>query len=268
MIDRLWPYACNGVRLVLADRGVLFVDFFVATGVAFAIQYLVWTNVYTEGREIHGFSISELLYYCALVIFLLRLNNCYDVVEDISNDVVEGRIEVHSSRPVGYLWQKFAAYTCAGLPYLIPVIIINLVLWFTNSPHGVTDKFTVMFHLALATCLVIQGICLSFLVGILLGLGTFWLVRDDFLLAFLTTVSAFLGGAIIPPSFWPEVVRPIMEWNPLQFYIAAPAILMVTGDWQAGLRTVFGASIYIGVFVLFVRWLWPRALATYTGAGG
>ena len=56
MIDRLRPFAINGLRVLLVDRGVLFVDFFIATGVAFLIQFFVWSAVYDAHEEIRGFT--------------------------------------------------------------------------------------------------------------------------------------------------------------------------------------------------------------------
>jgi len=62
MFDRLRPFAINGLRLLLVDRGVLFVDFFIATGVAFLIQFFVWNAVYGAHEELHGVTLEKLLY--------------------------------------------------------------------------------------------------------------------------------------------------------------------------------------------------------------
>lgn len=267
-ISRALPFAVNGLRVLLADRGMLFVDFFIATGIAFGIQYLVWTNVYEEGQEIEGFGLEELLFYCALTIFFVRLNNSYDLIEGVSQDVQEGTIEVHLARPVDFFLQRFFAYAGGGLLYLAPIVVLTALLWMTKPPTITGASLPTGAYLPLVLALVGLSLVLSFSVGILLGLCSFWLVRDDLILSFLTTFTAFLGGAIIPATFWPEFIRPVMEYNPFQYFIAAPAKLIVTGDIGAGLVSLCFSVGYCAVFLLIVRAVWPRAIEKYLGAGG
>src|SRR5438477_1368376 len=134
MIGRALPFATNGLRVLLADRGLLFVDFFIATSIAFAIQFLIWTNVYGEHDEIQGFSLTELLFYCAFTIFFVRLNNTYDLIEGVSQDVADGKIEVHMARPVGFVIQRFFAYAGGGLLYLWPIAVLTVILWIAAPP--------------------------------------------------------------------------------------------------------------------------------------
>ncbi|HDR9384388.1 TPA: ABC-2 family transporter protein, partial [Burkholderia multivorans] len=78
----------------------------------------------------------------------------------------------------------------------------------------------------------------------------------------------FLGGAIIPPSYWPAFIRPLMAFNPFQYYIAAPATLIIGGDLRAGAAELCVAMLYILMFVLVIRTMWRHAVNTYTGGGG
>lgn len=268
MIGRALPFAINGLRVLLADRGLLFVDFFIATSVAFAMQFLIWTNVYGDNQEIAGFNLTELLFYCGFTIFFVRLNNTYDLIEGISHDVAEGKIEVHMAKPVGFVTQRFFAYAGGGLLYLWPIVVLTMVLWIVAPPFHDLGAAHAIVYVGLALLSIALSVALSFCVGMLLGLWTFWLVRDDFILAFLTTFTSFLGGAIVPAAFWPSYIQPLMTYNPFQYFIAAPAKLIVTGNLREGVATVFFLILYTSCAAAAIVYLWPRVLRKYAGAGG
>ncbi|NTX26942.1 ABC-2 family transporter protein [Burkholderia pyrrocinia] len=250
------------------DRGVLFVDFFIATGVAFLIQFFVWNAVYGAHEEIHGFTLEKLLYYCAFTIYLSRLNNCYDLVQEISEEIIEGRLETQLARPVSYIGQKFAAYLGGGALYVIPVLILCVLYW-QNNPERLSQSPAELVNYALLIIgFLIAGAVLSFCIGIFLGILTFWLMQADFVLACLTTITAFLGGAIIPPSYWPEFIRPLMMFNPFQYFIAAPASLIINGDVPAGAVALGVAMLYILLLIFVIKMMWRRAINTYAGGGG
>lgn len=268
MIERHSPYMRNGLRLLLVDRGVLFVDFFIATGVAFFIQFLVWTTIYRDDQEIHGFSFNELMFYCALTIFLSRLNNCYDLIEEMAQEIIDGHLEVLMARPTHYLAQKFFAYLGGGALYVVPVIALSLFFCVQHTPAALTSPSTAIAYLLIVLAFLFIGTVLSFCIGMILAMTTCWLMQADFVLACLTTVVAFLGGAIIPPSFWPEFIRPLMEYNPFQYFVAAPATFIIQGDIQAGLTALGGATLYTLAMLVIMRLMWRRALNTYSGGGG
>ncbi|SFU97198.1 ABC-2 family transporter protein [Xenorhabdus koppenhoeferi] len=268
MIKRHTPYMINGLRLLLVDRGVLLVDFFIATGVAFFIQFLVWTSIYTDDQEINGFSFSELMIYCALTIFLSRLHNCYDLIEEMEHEIIDGRLEVLMARPIHFLAQKFFAYLGGGALYLLPVFLGCTLLWLQKDLFFASTISSTLIYLSIVCLFLLIGVVLSFAIGMILAMSIFWLMKADFVLAFLTTVVAFLGGAIIPPAFWPEFIRPLMEYNPFQYFISAPAQFIIHGDIHQGLQDLGISLLYVLALLLLLRGLWGRALKRYSGGGG
>lgn len=267
-IERHSPYMLNGFRLLLVDRGVLLVDFFIATGCAFLIQFLIWTTVYDSDQEINGFSFYELMFYCGFTIFLSRLHNTYDLIEELSQEIIQGKLEVLMARPSHILTQKFFAYLGGGGLYVMPVLILCCLFWIDGNFPVFDTIWHAVVYLAMVAGFLLVGVVLSFCIGMVLAMSTFWLMQSDFVLACLTTVVAFLGGAIIPPMFWPEFIRPVMEYNPFQFFIAAPAQFIIHGDLYQGSLSLLFSILYVGVFGLILRILWSRALLRYSGGGG
>ena len=147
----------------------------------------------------------------------------------------------------------------------MPVLILCVIYWLNNPERLPQSPDELVSYGVLIIAFLLAGVVLSFCIGVFLGILTFWLMQADFVLACLTTITAFLGGAIIPPSYWPEFIRPLMAFNPFQFFIAAPASLIISGDVRAGAAALGGAILYILLFTLIVRAMWRRAINTYTG---
>ncbi|WP_211283530.1 ABC-2 family transporter protein [Xenorhabdus budapestensis] len=268
MIERHKPYMLNGLRLLIVDRGVLLVDFFIATGVAFFIQFLVWTSIYTQDEEINGFSFSALMVYCALTIFLSRLHNCYDLIEEMEHEIIDGRLEVLIARPTHLLIQKFFTYLGGGVLYVFPVLLVCTLFWIRQDFFFASTFSSALLYLIILCSFLLIGVILSFSIGMILATSVFWLMKADFVLTFLTAVVAFLGGAIIPPMFWPEFIRPLMEYNPFQYFISAPAQFIIHGDIHKGLQDLGISLLYVFALLLLLRCLWNRALKNYSGGGG
>ena len=168
-------------------------------------------------EEIHGFTLETLLYYCAFTIYLSRLNNCYDLVQEISEEIIEGRLETQLARPVSYIGQN--SQPIWGALYAMPVLILCVIYWLNNPERLPQSPDELVSYGVLIIAFLLAGVVLSFCIGVFLGILTFWLMQADFVLACSTTITAFLGGAIIPPSYWPEFIRPLMAFNPFQFFL-------------------------------------------------
>lgn len=268
MIKRTSPYLLYGLRLLIVDRGVLLTDFFIATGVAFFIQFLVWNTIYSGDQEIQNFSFRELMFYCALSIFFARLHNCHDLIDEMAHEIIEGKLEVLMTRPCHLLLQKFFSYLGGGIPYLIPPLFLVIIFWQQNNWSAFSSAGDIGIYIATVLAFLLLGLLLSFCIGILLALSVFWLMQADFILIGLTTVMAFLGGAILPPAFWPEFIRPLMEYNPFQCFIAAPAQFMIHADYVSGLQALGLCLLYILTLLAALNLIWDCALKRYSGAGG
>ena len=217
-------------------------------------------------EEIHGFTLETLLYYCAFTIYLSRLNNCYDLVQEISEEIIEGRLR-HSWRDLSVISGKNSQPISGGALYAMPVLILCVIYWLNNPERLPQSPDELVSYGVLIIAFLLAGVVLSFCIGVFLGILTFWLMQADFVLACLTTITAFLGGAIIPPSYWPEFIRPLMAFNPFQFFIAAPASLIISGDVRAGAAALGGAILYILLFTLIVSDVASSHQHLYRGGG-
>ena len=263
MIDRLRPFAVNGLRVLLVDRGVLFVDFYCdgrcVSDSALRLERGLWR---ARGNT---------WVYAGDTSLLLRLHNLSVASEQLlrpSTGNFRGNYRGTIGDTAGETCQLYRAKIrslSGGALYAMPVLILCVIYWLNNPERLPQSPDELVSYGVLIIAFLLAGVVLSFCIGVFLGILTFWLMQADFVLACLTTITAFLGGAIIPPSYWPEFIRPLMAFNPFQFFIAAPASLIISGDVRAGAAALGGAILYILLFTLIVRAMWRRAINTYTG---
>lgn len=260
-------YARVAVSLVIADRGLLLTDLILATATPFLAQAVVWTFIYSqsEGDTIKGLALSGTLFYFAFAIVMGRMNNGYGIIEGLADALHSGRIEVMMIRPFSYPMQKLADFLGGSLVYMAPVSLVMLVhAFWLKGDVPIADP---LYFLGVMVLIVTSQI-LCFTTSFIIGLIAFKTVRADLVLALQSVVSAFLGGILLPPEFWPPSLRPLMELNPYRFMIAAPAEVSVNKDWQLLLESIAYSAGYSLLFAGLSWIIWKTLTKNYSSVGG
>ena len=258
-----------GMRLSIIDRGLLIADFVIATVTPYIIQYLIWTSVYMASKSdlVAGFAKIDLMFYYGYAIALSRLNNGYDVIEKLAQDVNEATIEPELLKPLPYPVQKLCLFMGEGFLYTIPLFLIVAIQFLYGGIQPGNAVEVVQFIFLLFVILMASQL-LCFLTSFLIALAGFWFKKPDATLALMTMLPAFLGGALLPPSFWPGFIRPVMTYNPFAFVIAGPAKALASFNIAELTTVIQGTVVYIAIFVIAVSLVWRLALSSYEGAGG
>jgi len=264
---RAIAYGHASFSTMVCDRGMLVVDFCLATTVPYLVQLLIWQYVYQEqnGSDIAGFGYHQLVFYYAYALALARLNNGYDVIAQLSAHIHEGRLEVQLTKPFPYPLQKLFGFLGESSLYFLPLLIILLVQVVHSGAPAVPHNPT--YVLGMAALLVLSQI-LCFTLSFCIGLASFWIVRSGILLTLLTTLSALLSGLLLPPDLWPSFLQPVMAWNPLRFMVAAPAELMVKPDNELLLWSVVVSFAYCVICASLACLAWRKSLESYHSVGG
>lgn len=250
----------------LYDRGMLITDFFLATSVPFIVLYLLWTNIYDNQESIADFTYIETMFYYAYAIAIGRLCNGYDVIQELSEQIINGRLEPYLVFPRSLPVQRLLELLGGGGLYYVPILAIILIQgYIVGWDDGLVDN--ILFYFGLIFLLLLAQV-LCFAVSFAIGLLSFWLYEDDALLLVLTMSSAFLGGLYLPPSFWPEILQPIMLYNPFRFMIAAPAEFLVTRDFELLFQSIIFCFLYSGIMILIFKIIWRKGSSNYSSSGG
>ncbi|WP_375650466.1 MULTISPECIES: ABC-2 family transporter protein [unclassified Bartonella] len=261
----MFLFAKNGLLTVLSDRAMFFTDIIIGTLSPFVIQLLLWNALFSDtGNTINGFSFYDMMYYYAFALVLGRLNNGYNVIKFFSHHVKEGQLEVYLTKPFSYMTQMLFTFLGESVLYSIPLLalfIVKLVLSYENI-LGLVIAFLFFF------LVVILSQLLCFLISFGIALLSFWVIEYNILLSFSILSSALLGGVLLPPSFWPVWLIPLMQFNPYRFMISAPAEFFATQNLALFQQFIFGSFTYILCFLFLIYIAWNKGMKAYNGAGG
>lgn len=264
----MYLYAKNGLLTIVNDRVMFFTDFIMGTLSPFIVQLILWNAIFLDrNSSINGFSFGDIIYYYAFALILSRLNNGYDLIRSLSEHIRDGELEVYLTKPFSYITQRLFTFLGESILYAIPLIAVYCIRSVLSNENG-----SVFVAIATSGCMILFVIIVSqllcFLLSFALSLLSFWVIEYNILLSFSILSSALLGGVLLPPSFWPEWLQPLMQFNPYRFTISAPAEFLTTYDSTVFNHFVLGSAFYILFFVVFINLVWSKGMDAYNGAGG
>lgn len=240
---------------------MMFVDFVIATSVPFLIQYYIWSAVYANNEitTLYHFKLEDMYIYFVAALCLNRLNNTYDLINNIADQIRNGKIEVFLIKPASYLKLNLLLFLGESSLYYVPPLILALYMALNTGAYHAAIGFIIF---------AIAGQLLCFAIGILMAFAAFWVVRPNMLLSLQVVFFGVLGGTLMPVSFWPEYLAPIMRFNPFRIIIGGPAEYLVRPTtalfWELSMLFVIWATL----IVIAQRITFNAGLKKYNSVGG
>lgn len=267
MLRKAIIYMRNGYRVVLTDRIILFIDIFIATGLIFLMQFMLWQHIYQDpnNSNISDQTLNEMLMYYFFVISLSRFNNGYSVIEDISYDIYSGRVELAVIKPLSFKLQKLFEYLGGSVIYLpLALLPITTHIFFLSSEINFSSILLISSYILL---LVLSQV-LCFLIAFIIAMITVKTENTEFILVLYSTLATFLGGVLLPPSYWPESMLFIMEYNPFTYTMATIANYTLDPTLRKFIDCFVGILIYTILFNCISNIAWKKSMKKYKGLGG
>lgn len=265
----------NSAKSIWIDRGMFISDLLLATSIPFLIQVLIWKNIYTYQNSetkniILGFKFNELMFYYVYAILLGRLNNCYDLIVNYSQTIQEGGVETYLIKPLQLTTFELFKFIGGGLIYLIPIVLSFIVSIFFLKYQNMTYSIIIekLFYIIGVFVLIGLSQILCFYIGWSISQLCFWFVRSDFLANLTLLVSSFFGGELLPFSFWPSDIRPLLIYNPFSFLIARPSELLIHHDTTNLIHSFYFCLLYILFFKILSDFLFNIGRQRYESVGG
>jgi len=176
------------------------------------VWYFIWKALFSENAaaKIGGFDLPEMLTYVATG-WALRSFYFNEVDRDIASQVQEGRLAMSLIKPVDFqamaLAQSLGESAFRLLLFSLPIGALLFLVYPLRAPASASAAALFLVSGLLSVLLVFA---INFLVGLLA-------IRTKSILGFLRAkylVLELLSGLLIPPSLFPESVRPVLAWLP------------------------------------------------------
>jgi ABC-2 type transport system permease protein len=243
---------------ITARQFVAFRMNLVFTALVFMIQLYVtrsvWEAVYAGRSEVDGVSAQTLLVYltiAALGGWFLPNATAWSIQER----VLSGDIALDLVRPFNFLKQVFAldvGDAWGAAPTLVVFVPAALLVGALDPPSLVNG---VLYLVSFAL-----GFLVSSLIGMHIGLLAFWLQQVNGIRVIVALSSGFLSGALVPLWLMPDGVRLVFQFLPFQALAFLPASIysgQVSG--QDALEPLAIQTLWVGILLVTVRWIWARA---------
>ena len=218
--------------------------------VYFIVQYFIWTAVYGEGGTMGGMELSEIIRYFGVSALIGYLT--MDFADwNLQMLIRTGKFLTFTLRPVHHrffaLSQKIGHRILGFFFEFLPCLLIFVLLFRVDiMPSEI--GWTVL-SVALA-------FLMTFYVNYCLGMTAFYLVKANGIRVVYQLIDNIFAGALIPLSFFPDIVQKIMMFLPFQYTNYIPAMVW-TGSTAIGAMklTIPEAVMYQAIAVLITATL-------------
>ncbi len=263
----IWVIMTMEWRKAFSYRVHFWINFLGDVLVQFGVAYFLWTAVYaySENKLLGGFSYSAILLYSLCVPMIGKIVKGNEIGL-ISQEIYDGGLNRYLVYPISFFKFKYSQRLAESLLFLVQfglMIVLYQVFW--ESPTDLLLSWQNSLR-----GLVVLGLAgvLFFFVNCIVELIAFWAEHIWSLMIMLRFVTNFLGGAMLPLSFFPEKWASILEWFPFYYLVGFPINTFLgrlsAGEWERGIVILLGWILVSGALA---KVIWKKGVKQYTGIG-
>ncbi|AGK99444.1 ABC transporter permease [Clostridium pasteurianum] len=229
------------------------------------LSFILWSALFKSKDTIAGFSFNMMITYYIVISFLSKLDMSESIVNQLSNEIRQGKFSKYLVQPVKPLWY-FISSTCA-----------KTVFTFCIS-GAVTTVFALIFKkylsfntslpIALAAlCINILGLIFLMLLNYFIGILSFKFYDIGALNIIKNNIFEFITGTFIPLSLFPIWVQSSMKLFPFYYIYYYPAAIIVTGDKQSVLSAITILICWNLFMLVTIKITYKELRKRYEGVG-
>ena len=263
------PFTLNEIKAQLSYRGALLLFFFCGILSSF-IAYYLWIAIYDSSTSgvIEGLTKNQMILYVFMSYITSNLA-LWGISEDISEDVVQGRIALNLIKPMDYrISMIFKAIGIFMYRFFIPCIFLWLGLelyQYFFLTHSFTPLPNILFYLV--------SVILSFFIHVLFdfcfSMISFFTTYIFGLKMIKDALLSFLSGALIPIRFFPPLLRKVFHFLPFSSMIYTPVMIYIGGYTQNEIVQYIGLQ-FVWIVVLYMTGsiIWKQVTKRLVVLGG
>ena len=224
--------------------------------------FLYVSVVYLFYQVFHTVSATpERIWYLAITEWLIL--STAPLAFQISDDIKSGQIVYFMLRPLHYLSYRF----CDGLGAIVVRLGVLGVCCLALG-YGLTGMIPgSLFTWVLGSFIGFLGVVLYSVIGILIGLLSFW-IREIQSVVYLNLTATFcFGGLIVPLEFYSETFRTVSFCTPYPWVLWWPA-QFITGSTVNFEAAFLGWGIWMVILCFIIHLLYRKCLQEFVVEGG
>ena len=264
-----WPLKVisTEIRKILAYRSDFWINFVGNTLIHLSVSRALWQTIFAaQGvTEMRGLSLDQLtLYYVLAPISVKVLMG--ENIGFLAREIYDGGLNRYLIWPMPALGYKALTFLTHSIFYLIQLGLIYFVARLVVDSTPVTSEELIrlvlgMGYLAIAGVGFFHLMCLCEMVS-------FWFDNAWTLGVMLKFALYFLGGTLVPLTFYPEHLQNLFSYLPFASMVSAPIqFIMGQASEAQTIQSFIVLLIWIPVLFLLTQLMWKRGNLRYTGVG-
>jgi ABC-2 type transport system permease protein len=224
----------------------------------------IWATLLKDGGRF-GTSMEEMVTYLVITRLVLTLT-ASTAGDEIARKIRDGSISTDFVRPInmkGFLFfNDIGNNLFKAFAVFLPIGIITALGFGFVPPQGLPPFLAFLFTMFL-------GAVLRFYYEYLLGLISFWLVRNPFLKWHFKNVANLFAGQFLPIWLYPAALATVTLFLPFRYFTYEPIALCLGKSPLSELPRILTAQVlWLGILYLAERLIWRSAYRKVVVQGG
>lgn len=255
------------LRKLITYRADFWVNFFGQTIFSLTIAYFLWDSIFSSSNvsEMNGYNINGMIFYYLVVPLIFRIQQGQGI-GFISREIYDGSLNKYLLYPINIFGYKLITYLANSVFYFLQLALV-LVLYniFFYNPSIYSFSF---LNLILFTVVIINAAFTFFYLFTICEFMAFWFDNIWSLGVILRFLTSFLGGALIPLSFFPDWAQLALSYTPFPYLIDFP-MKALTGKLtpETFLFNLLVALVWLFIFRGLSIFTWNKGKFKYSGVG-
>lgn len=233
-----------------------------------SVTYFLWIAIYSSSSEgvMKGFTLKEMLTY-VMISLLIGIVTGSDVSRDISNEVKDGSISMNLIKPINYrariVFMGFGSFIFSFLTLFLPGAILISIYALYNGIN-ITLTSIILFLIS-----IILGFLINIYYSYMFGMLAFKFYNIWGISQIARAVIMLVSGAMIPLTFFPEIIQKAFNFLPFSSIIYTPAMIYLNKLSTIEIAKSIGLQILWIVILLFLsKVMWNKIIDKLTIQGG
>ncbi len=255
------------LRRRVAYRSDFWINFFGQTFFSLIIAYYLWSSIFkTTGKtEMNGFTMQSMIFYYLVAPLVFRIQQGLGI-GFISRDIYEGSLNKYLLYPVEFFKFKLSTYLATSFFFATQLFVILGVyqIFFYDENIFQFHLLNIIFFLLA----LLGSTLIYFYLSVIFESLAFWYDNVWSVGVVLRFATSFLGGALIPLTFFPIGVQSLLNMTPFPYLIHFPVAVLTKGLPATELLSSFGIMIFwICIFYAVAKLVWNKGSYSYSGVG-
>lgn len=255
------------LRQIITYRADFWVNFVGNASITFILAYFLWSGIFEANNTDHlnGFSMKDIVLYYLIVPQLFRIQQGSGI-GSIAREIYEGSLNKYLLYPVNYYAYKIVIYFAHTSFYILQLFLVMFLYWIVTGSEGVLEFSALQLLLFIISMYFIA--LLYFSISSISEFIAFWADNIWSLGVIIRFVVSFLGGALIPLSFFPSWAQSMLYKTPFPYLISFPfETLTKPLNINLYLENILIIIAWTTLFMVTSYFVWTKGKYKYTGVG-